>query len=262
MRKSRKQKHYLDALEDPLLPDDRRLALQFMYEVGLARLAKEPFPTPGDFAKEEADYKRNLRCVNCNEKLNRTSLFCDELCRQLVQTVRLIRKAEADERVIRPDVQEGIGIKLFILTGGGYPDKERSLPMKTRKNILERDKYKCQICGKLADQVDHIAGSSSEAENLRTLCRDCNRAEAFKNKRASSKEEAEAIREMFAEMALRVAAPQPSFGCDDPERWEKCWRGILGARRRLSRELEYEKDEDNEFEDVDCYLYDAMQKDD
>ena len=264
MRKPRKQKHYLDALEDPLLPEDRRIALQFMSEVDLARLAKELLPTPGDFAKEEVDCKRNFRCVNCNIILNRASLYCDELCRQLVQTVRLIRKAEADQRIIRPDVQEGIGIRLFMLTGGGYPDKERSLSMETRKIILERDKYICQICGKPADQVDHIAGSSSDAENLRVLCGVCNRAEAFNNKREATEEEAKGIREMFADMALRVAAPQPAFLRDDPERWGKCWRGILGARRILFRELEHEQDndDDDEFEDVDSYLYNAMQKDD
>ena len=70
---------------------------------------------------------------------------------------------------------------------------------------------------------------------------------------------------MLSEMAQRIAAPMPVFLCDDHEQWRKCFAGIVGARRRLSRllsEQPAEEGDDEEFEDVDGYLYESMQKDD
>lgn len=232
-----KQKHYLDELGDPLLPDDRRMALRFMLEVALTRSAEGLFPTPRDFSDEEAGYRQNLRCVNCDEPLTRASLFCDDLCRQLVQTVRLIRKAEADQRIKEPDMQAAIGVRLFMLTGGGYPENERRLSKSQRTDILERDKFTCQICGKPADQVDHIAGNLSDPNNLQALCGACNRAKAFSNTREVTEDEATDIRDMFSGMASRIAAPEPAFLCDDPERWDKCCMSIVGARKRLLNQL-------------------------
>jgi 5-methylcytosine-specific restriction endonuclease McrA len=47
-----------------------------------------------------------------------------------------------------------------------------------RKLILERDSYVCWMCGKRADQVDHLippwAGGSDEPENLAAACGSCN----------------------------------------------------------------------------------------
>jgi hypothetical protein len=121
----------------------------------------------------------------------------------------------------------------LMLTGGGYPAKERALAKEQRQDILKRDRYICQLRGNAADQVDHIDGDSSDPTNLRALCGECNRKEAFSNTQASTEEDAAAIREMFNDMALRVAAPDPIYLCDSPEHWGKCWRGISGARRRL-----------------------------
>jgi hypothetical protein len=62
--------------------------------------------------------------------------------------------------------------------------KERNkLTAGLRYDILRRDNFKCQICGRTqADgvklHVDHIVpiskGGKTTAENLRTLCQDCN----------------------------------------------------------------------------------------
>lgn len=57
------------------------------------------------------------------------------------------------------------------------------LSKKLRYEILERDNYRCVICGRSAEDgvvlhVDHIIpvskGGKTVAENLRTLCADCN----------------------------------------------------------------------------------------
>jgi len=61
--------------------------------------------------------------------------------------------------------------------------RERQLSRGLRWKILERDNFKCQVCGNGKDQgallqVDHIVakvfGGSDDEKNLRTLCIDCN----------------------------------------------------------------------------------------
>jgi HNH endonuclease/Homing endonuclease associated repeat len=59
----------------------------------------------------------------------------------------------------------------------------RSVPMKLRYQILERDGYRCRLCGAGAEEgaklhIDHIVpvskGGGSEPDNLRVLCAECN----------------------------------------------------------------------------------------
>lgn len=54
-----------------------------------------------------------------------------------------------------------------------------SIPEKLRKEVYERDGYKCVSCKKDSDlSVDHIRpvyrGGITELSNLRTLCKSCN----------------------------------------------------------------------------------------
>jgi hypothetical protein len=60
---------------------------------------------------------------------------------------------------------------------------KRIVSLKLRFRILERDKYRCVICGRSAEdgvklQVDHIhpksKGGIADESNLATLCFDCN----------------------------------------------------------------------------------------
>jgi 5-methylcytosine-specific restriction endonuclease McrA len=49
-----------------------------------------------------------------------------------------------------------------------------------RDQILARDRWTCQRCGRRADHVDHVtpvaAGGTDHPANLRALCRACNLA--------------------------------------------------------------------------------------
>lgn len=67
-------------------------------------------------------------------------------------------------------------------------EREKLTPS-LRYDILKRDNGRCQICGRSAQdgvtlEVDHIKpiskGGKTEPDNLRTLCRDCNRGKAAK----------------------------------------------------------------------------------
>jgi 5-methylcytosine-specific restriction endonuclease McrA len=59
---------------------------------------------------------------------------------------------------------------------------QREIPLKLRFEILCRDNFTCQYCGRKAPnvilQVDHIApfsrGGKTEVKNLITSCRECN----------------------------------------------------------------------------------------
>jgi len=65
----------------------------------------------------------------------------------------------------------------------GNLDLDDYFPQPTRhqlsKVVMERDKYRCQICGGWMDlTIDHVvprsAGGTDAIENLQTLCRSCN----------------------------------------------------------------------------------------
>jgi len=64
--------------------------------------------------------------------------------------------------------------------------RRRMVSKKLRFMILERDKYRCRICGKSANEtkleVDHkvpvAKGGTDSLDNLWTLCIDCNRGKS------------------------------------------------------------------------------------
>lgn len=65
--------------------------------------------------------------------------------------------------------------------------EKRSIPTRKRYEIFERDDFRCQICGRSAQddvtlELDHIIpysqGGKTTPENLRVLCQECNRGKA------------------------------------------------------------------------------------
>jgi 5-methylcytosine-specific restriction endonuclease McrA len=60
--------------------------------------------------------------------------------------------------------------------------RRNGLPFMVKKYVMERDKYRCSLCGTsnldMQLHVDHIIpvdmGGSDELDNLTTLCKDCN----------------------------------------------------------------------------------------
>ena len=67
---------------------------------------------------------------------------------------------------------------------------------KLRKEILERDEYRCSYCGAHANQVDHVTsldkGGTDEPSNLAAACQAC-------NLRKSSKDPREFVKQMNTE---------------------------------------------------------------
>lgn len=235
-----KKRDYLSALDSPLLSRDRRCALTLMNMVREVQADRKRFPAAIDVKQETLRLTARLECVNCKKKIDNAALYCGDYCQQLAGIIRYIRKAVAEDRIQKKDIQEGIGITLLMLSGGGYPRKQRALSKEVRQTILKRDAHTCQNCGEPADQVDHISGNSDKPSNLRALCADCNRGKAFDNARAAKPEEAQQIEKMYSEMALRVAAQKPLHLCDDYKNWNKLQGAIRGSRRTHVRELQEE----------------------
>lgn len=64
-----------------------------------------------------------------------------------------------------------------------------SLPARVRFEVLKRDAFRCQYCGKQAGggaelEIDHIVpiskGGTSDKENLITACKECNNGKSSK----------------------------------------------------------------------------------
>ena len=69
----------------------------------------------------------------------------------------------------------------LLAAGPGKPVR-KAVSVSVRWRVLKRDGYRCRVCGAGEGarlEVDHIVpvarGGGNEEENLRTLCRDCNR---------------------------------------------------------------------------------------
>jgi hypothetical protein len=205
-----------------------------------------------------------LSCVNCTKDIDEKKPYCSTFCSEFAATVRYARRAIADGRINAPDVQEGLGAKLLMLTGGGYPRLQRALSRRERDAIFLRDNRTCQICAKPATQIDHIAGSSNDPTNLRAVCRSCNIGTAFANAQTiTAVDDPEAfarISRLFEELAFRVAVRYNVRLCDDPATWDSLQKTVLAHRRANFEDLV--AGQDDGWEDIDGYVYHAMQKDD
>lgn len=241
----------------------RRNALQLLSLV--ANVDTEAVP-PAAATRDEELWRLSctLECANCGKDVAGPKLYCAELCAQTADLIRYVRRCIGDGRIEYEDIQEAIGTKLLMVVGGGYPRERRTLGRGRREEVFARDNYTCVLCGSEATQIDHIAGSSDDHANLRAVCGSCNVREAFANARTvTAREDPElfaAIEGIISQIAIRIASLSPTRVCDDETAWNEWQKQLLPARRIRFRETEEERE--TNFEDVDDYLYNAMQKDD
>lgn len=177
-------------------------------------------------------------CYNCDKIVPRNrqiKLFCSELCSEEAGTVRYIRRCKKDGRINREDVQESIKIRLAFIVSGGYPQKKRSISVKLRKKVNERFNGMCNICGKSANEVDHIKGSSNDIRNLQLLCNKCHRNKTMKNivKVKPGDERYFEILEKRMDIDLRVDAKKPFRKSDDEIGWSKVYRKLENENKVL-----------------------------
>jgi hypothetical protein len=188
------------------------------------RLSKRPSQSGSELFIDD-------HCANCFDPLPEEAdgLFCGEWCKETAGSVRYIRKVFRDERRDDPLVQQAIQKRLAFLPVGGYQGLGRRLSASTRAEVVERDHGVCQSCGKPANQVDHIAGSSGSLDNLQLLCDECHHEKTVANFVPAPVE----VQAMIAELLLtRVYPDAPSRLADDEAAWDGAWRGLKTARRQ------------------------------
>lgn len=155
------------------------------------------------YSKYNGDWKRDAICkafnwdnfeqevVNLYVRQNMSApeiveLFASKVEPEFSFTPRSLQRILKGYGVIRP-----VGEAFRMAAEKGrvrwvLRDKRLQSPQLSRRlrfEILERDKFRCVLCGATSKEVplevDHIVprteGGLNNVENLRTLCRDCNK---------------------------------------------------------------------------------------
>jgi len=170
-------------------------------------------------------------CLNCDRPAppikGQPRLYCSEGCAEEAKTIRYVRGCIRDGRIEKQDIQEAVRIRLAMVIGGGYPEKERQVPSAVRKAVIAREHGRCKLCGKPGTDIDHIEGSSNKMENLQLLCRPCHNAKTVGGFVPIAPEHKKKAKELSA----RINARKPLRPCDDDERWARLYVEILAERK-------------------------------
>jgi 5-methylcytosine-specific restriction endonuclease McrA len=174
-------------------------------------------------------------CANCLHLLPEhvEALVCSSWCAEIAAHVRYMRRVYRDGRVNDSDVQEAIQIRNAFLLVGGYGALDRTLRPAVRAEVKVRDGGRCRQCGRPGAEIDHIAGSSGELENLQLLCAQCHRAKTAENMVPTTPHEQSLLRALFL---TRVASDEPTLLGDDEVTWPSAWPSLKSARKKRARD--------------------------
>ncbi|TFD68439.1 HNH endonuclease [Cryobacterium gelidum] len=115
----------------------------------------------------------------------------------------------------------------FLLIGG-YRALGRRPSSETRRKVIERDEGRCQSCGKLGSDLDHVDGSSDDPSNLQLLCGPCHRVKTSEAMKPADDES----RALILVLSLsRVMPDEPVLLADDEEAWADQWRKLTNERK-------------------------------
>lgn len=179
------------------------------------------------------DIKKYLfSCPNCGKQITKAVLFCCDLCKDEAKFVRYFRACILDGRVKKEDIQEALQIRLAHILAGGYSERLRRLPTTIREAVITRAQGRCQKCGGVGVQIDHISGSSSDLENLQLLCARCHNEKTRENFVTISPETHPQEWAKREALLSRVYTPQPILICDRPN-WNELWRSLYNMRREV-----------------------------
>lgn len=175
-----------------------------------------------------------VACVECGARIelhSRPRVYCSDKCRQVLKLVHYGRRVVRDGRIDDPLVEDALRMRVAHILAGGYRQKARYLRPDQRVEVFIRDKGLCQLCGKPATDVDHIAGDSNRLSNLRALCRTCNMDMAKRHQRPARAHQAAVATELLE----RVLSPQPMFPRDNEANWGEQYRLIVATQRTATR---------------------------
>lgn len=177
-------------------------------------------------------------CLNCDGTVEHTKqvrLFCSELCGEEAKFVRYFRRCKRDGRINQSDVMEAIQIRFAHIMAGGYRERERYISPAVRVAVFDRDRRLCQKCGGPGTDIDHIAGDSSEMENVQLLCRSCHNEKTKEQMIEITPDDGRypAFAKKSKLLRFRCESPLPLRLSDDEERWPKLYNGIMSDWRKV-----------------------------
>lgn len=121
-------------------------------------------------------------CPTCGSYIEENTSKCKNLCSNKTKSY-ICSTLPPDHELIHK-MQNDMKITMIATPTPQFKAYERSKMNKgLRYKILKRDNFKCQICGRTAEDgvklhIDHIIpiskGGKTIGSNLRTLCEDCN----------------------------------------------------------------------------------------
>lgn len=139
-------------------------------------------------------------------------------------------------------------MRMAMVLGGGYPERERRVSGSVRATVFERAGGHCEECGRLLDMdgstgdpdavptIQHVSGSSNDPSNLKAFCRRCNLADA--QSRFVRVEPGSPEAKLAEELAIRWSSPRPLRLCDDEVEWKTMWRELAQEARETLRDWE------------------------
>ena len=176
-------------------------------------------------------------CASCMEVLPgaEAGLFCNQLCQQTAGTMRYWRAIDRDGRINDPGVVVALRTQIAFIVSGGYNRKARAISASTRQRVIARDDGKCQKCGGVGQEIDHIAGDSAELTNLQLLCKPCHQAKTQARMSPASPEAKVYVDQLFK---TRVQPETPIYLADDEHEWQRVSRDLKKDRKdRLIAEM-------------------------
>jgi HNH endonuclease len=185
--------------------------------------------------EQSSGFGTQILCIQCDQELSplkKPRLYCSIACEQEAELVRYVRRCTFDGRLLREDVQFAISTRLAHIASGGYDKKARKLTVERRTEVISKSNGFCVVCGKPGVEIDHVAGSSSDIDNLQLLCRRCHELKTNASLRIimPDSENWEQVNSLHDRFYASVHAPTPLRPCHDETTWATQWRGYLKER--------------------------------
>ena len=192
-----------------------------------------------DFRGGAKMHQSTLECLHCAEEMPpfvKPRLYCSLACEQEAELVRYVRRCSLDRCIEQADVQLAVKIRMAHIMAGGYDRKSRNLSRETKIEVLQRSKGKCEQCGKVGHDIDHIEGPCGDLSNLQFLCKDCHdkKTQLSIAPVEPGTERYEFIKARTERFWRFVEAEKPERVCHDQENWSSVWRQYQKERKAFA----------------------------
>ena len=162
------------------------------YQVNVSKLARTPTSVIDRYNISYEEFYEEEDALIQEVTLPKPTFTVKVLCNISYISPKGRNSYSKHEEFIAPEIWN-IWEKVTASRNDGCSDSRKrerqKMTLSLRYDILKRDQFCCQICGRTAAEgvaleIDHVVpiskGGKTEPSNLRTLCRDCNRGKRDK----------------------------------------------------------------------------------